>query len=524
MLPLGLFWLPGMGLGWGGPSAILGPGMVVGMQVARKSVEADERSFRAAVLLIFAITILRLVWIASGVAELYPDEAQYWVWSLHPAWGYYSKPPVVAWLIAFTTSMVGSNNELAVRVAAPLLHFGTALMVHAVARRLYDARVAFWSAIAYATLPGVWVSSIIMSTDAPLLFCWVIALYAFVRAREPGGGRWWAAVGLAAGAGLLSKYAMAYWLISALLFLVVYRDERRHLRGFATATGLALLVYAPNFVWNFDHGFVSYRHTEANAGFSGPLFHPNSFLEFFGSQFGVFGPIFFAALIACACLGRRMLRERREAMLAMFALPTLAMMLVVSFLSRAQPNWSAPTYVSAVILVVWMLLTQGRRVLIVGSIALHVVAAIVAVELRPVSHALGYDLPGKYDPLHRLNGWRILGTSVGRMMIEYPGLRLLADDRELMAALIYYIPQHPLDGLKWNAMGGIHDQFDLEAHPEQMIGKDFLLVSYRNNIDDIVSRFADVGPVQSITVMLGGGMSRNYQVRFLHDFKGYPAP
>jgi hypothetical protein len=219
-----------------------------------------------------------------------------------------------------------------------------------------------------------------------------------------------------------------------------------------------------------------------------------------------------------------MLGQRREAMLAMFALPTLVMMLVVSFISRAQPNWSAPTYVSAIILVVWMLLAWGQRLLILGSIVLHATVAVVAVELRPVAHVFHYDLPGKYDPLHRLNGWRTLGMTVGRMLIEQPGMLLLADDRELMAALIYYIPQHPLDGLKWNAMGGIHDQFDLEAHPEQMIGKDFLLVSYRNNIDDIVSRFADVGPVQTITVFLGGGMVRTYQVRLLHSFKGYPAP
>jgi 4-amino-4-deoxy-L-arabinose transferase-like glycosyltransferase len=498
--------------------------MVVGTQAARKPTEADERSFRAAVFLIFAITVLRLLWLASGATELYPDEAQYWVWSLHPAWGYYSKPPVVAWLIAATTALAGSNNELAVRLAAPLLQFGTALMVYALAQRLYDARIAFWSSLAYATLPGVWVSAVIISTDAPLLFCWSIALYAFVRAREPGGGRWWIAVGVAAGIGLLSKYAMAYWLISGLLFLMIYRDERRHLRGYAAATLLALAVYAPNFAWNALNGFVSYHHTEANAAFGGTLFHPSSFLAFFGSQFGVFGPVFFAALILCAGLGARTLKGRNEAMLAMFALPTLVMMLVVSFLSRAQPNWSAPTYVSAVILVVWMMLVEGQRLLVLGSILFNVAAVTTLAELRPVSRALGYDLPGKYDPLHRLNGWRSLGLTVGRMLLENPGTLLLADDRELMASLIYYVPQHPLDGLKWNAMGGIHDQFDLEAHPESMIGKDFLLVSYRNSVDDVVSRFAEVGPEQHITVSLGGGVLRTYQVRLLHGFKGYPAP
>ena len=190
--------------------------MAIGTPTKQLIRTEDERSFRTAIFVIFALTLVRLVWIAAGTTDLYPDEAQYWLWSLTPDWGYYSKPPVVAWLIAATTALAGNDNEIAVRLSAPLLHFGTALMVYAVAQRLYDTRAAFWSSIAYATLPGVWVSSIIISTDAPLLFCWSIALYAFVRAREPGGERWWLAVGAAAGAGLLAKYAMAYWLLSAL--------------------------------------------------------------------------------------------------------------------------------------------------------------------------------------------------------------------------------------------------------------------------------------------------------------------
>jgi 4-amino-4-deoxy-L-arabinose transferase-like glycosyltransferase len=505
--------------------------MVVGSQVRKTNAAEAERSFRATIFIVFALTVVRLLWIASGATDLYPDEAQYWLWSLTPDWGYYSKPPVVAWLIAATTHLTGNDNELSVRLAAPLLHFGTAIMIYQLAQRLYDARIAFWSSLAYATLPGVWVSAVIMSTDAPLLFCWSVALYAFVRAREPvgessRGERWWWLVGIASGFGLLSKYAMAYWMISALLFLLVYRDERRHLPRFAMA--VALLIYSPNFFWNWQHDFVSYRHTEANAALRGPLFHPDKFLAFFGSQFGVFGPLLFGALILIVLLARRTLKEHREAMLAFFALPTLAMMLVVSFLSRAEPNWSAPTYLSATVLVVAFLLAEMPRILVWGSVALHVAAAVAITEAKPLTHLVGYDLPGKYDPLHRLKGWRQLGTTVGHMLADNPGTHLMTDDRELMAALIYYVQPHPLDSLKWNGAGGVHDQFDLTAEPGKFIGQNFLLVSYRNYVDDIVGRFATSGPIERITIFLGPPirasgepLTRIYQVRLLGDFKGY---
>src|SRR5262249_7776629 len=102
---------------------------------------------------VLAITLLRLLWLALQPADLYPDEAQCWFWAQPPALGYYSKPPLVAWLIALTTALFG-ESEFAIRLSAPLLHAGTAVLVYAIGARLYDNRVGLWSALAYASLPG----------------------------------------------------------------------------------------------------------------------------------------------------------------------------------------------------------------------------------------------------------------------------------------------------------------------------------------------------------------------------------
>ena len=495
---------------------------VSGGGLTREAAAEEERSWRIALWVVLLVTLARLGWLGVGRADLYPDEAQYWLWSLHPAWGYYSKPPMVAWLIGLTTALFG-DNEAAIRIAAPLLHFATALVLYHVARRLYDARVALWSAVAYATLPGVSASAAIMSTDAPLLFCWAVALYAFIRAREPGGGRWWLMAGAAAGLGLLSKYAMAYWLLSALLFLLLFRDERRHLKRFFGAVLLALVIYAPNFAWNAANGFVSYLHTRDNADLAGALFHPAMFLRFLGAQFGVFGPIFFAGLLALVALTPRALAERRAALLACFALPTLAMMLVVSFLSRAQPNWSAPTYVSAVVLVVAWLLQRRRVRLVAAAVALDIAIAVIAFSAHDVAPVFGATLPLRYDPLHRLRGWKTLGRSVGELLARHPGTLLMSDDREVMAALVYYVRPHPFDALKWNGEGGIHDEFDLTATPSRDIGRDFMLVAKSpENVQRIFSRFKSVDPVvQDIIIPLDRRTLRSYRIFWLHDFEGY---
>lgn len=493
------------------------------MAVVQRSVpemSADERALRRTLLVLLAVTVARLVWLRVGGLDLYPDEAQYWLWSLTPDWGYFSKPPLIAWVIRVTTLLAG-DDETGIRLASPLLHFGTALVMFFTARRLYDARVASWSAIAYVTLPGVSASSLLISTDVPLLFCWAVALHAFVRAREPKAARWWIAVGVAAGVGLLAKYAMAYWLLSALLFLIVVKDERRHLPRFLVATTIALVIYAPNFLWNLGHGFVSYRHTEANAGISGFALHPGAFAEFLGSQFGVFGPVFFATLLVIVALLRRALRDPRAQLLAVFALPTLAMMMAVSLLSRAHPNWSAPTYISATILVVAFLIEHGRSVLVLGSVILHVAGMVILLPARDIAHVVGWNMPGRLDPLHRLRGWALLGNSVSAVLRQQPDAAVVSDNREVLAALSYYMAPRPFPVLKWNPGGAVHDQFDIADDARTHVGENFLYVGPRHEVGNLADYFARVSSVGRITIPLGGTTTREFLVVRLEGFKGY---
>jgi 4-amino-4-deoxy-L-arabinose transferase-like glycosyltransferase len=475
---------------------------------------------RWALAVVAALTAVRIVWLATTSAGLYPDEAQYWFWAQDPAWGYYSKPPLVAWLIWLTTAAFG-DGEFAIRLAAPLLHAAAAGFVYAIAARLHDRRIGFWAALAYATLPGVSLSAFINSTDAVLLPCWAAALYAFIRAREPGDGRgrWWLAVGIAAGLGLLAKYAMAYWLLSALGLVLLVPRERRHLRPLLGAAAIALLIYLPNLWWNWSHGFVSYLHVRDNAELSRHLLHPGAFLEFVGSQAGVIGPLFFAALIAVVARPRA-LAEPRARLLAFFSLPTLAMMLIVSLLSRAQPNWAAPAYVSAIVLAVAWLLDRGWRRFVTMSVGLNLAAAVLLLGATDALAAAGVAVPAKYDPLHRLRGWRELGTQVGALLAAHPGLTLLADDRELLASLVYYVRPHPLGAVEWNPIPGVTDQWRLVNNIGNHQSEDFLAVTM-NGLEELMRpEFAELVSLTTIATASGHGAGRSYKVYIARGFHG----
>ena len=59
---------------------------------------------------------------------LHFDEAQYWDWSQYLDCVYFSKPPLLAFLIRVVTELCG-NGENCIRSLSPFLHFLTSLII-----------------------------------------------------------------------------------------------------------------------------------------------------------------------------------------------------------------------------------------------------------------------------------------------------------------------------------------------------------------------------------------------------------
>ena len=109
-----------------------------------------------AIVLVVLLT-LRTAGILLTPLNLGPDEAQYWRWGQTFEWGYYSKPPLVAWLIRLSTEIFG-DTAFGVRFFAPLIHAAIAWMIFATGRTLFDGRTGFWAALVYLAAPGVTVN------------------------------------------------------------------------------------------------------------------------------------------------------------------------------------------------------------------------------------------------------------------------------------------------------------------------------------------------------------------------------
>jgi Dolichyl-phosphate-mannose-protein mannosyltransferase len=115
------------------------------------SAEIRAPSFALCVGIAALITLVRLIGQHFSIVDLYFDESQYWAWAEQPAFSYFSKPPLIAWIIAAAERVCGST-EACIRAPSPIFYFGTSLLIYALGNTLYDRRVAFWAALVLVRL------------------------------------------------------------------------------------------------------------------------------------------------------------------------------------------------------------------------------------------------------------------------------------------------------------------------------------------------------------------------------------
>lgn len=168
-------------------------------------------------LFIIGITLYRLLMLWQSDLSLFVDEAQYWVWSKKLTWGYYSKPPMIAWVIATTRWLLG-DNPFAIRCSSPILYSLSALYMYQLVSRIENTRSALWSGILIITMPGIIAGSTVISTDAPLCFLWALSLLIFHIAYKQSKLLPWISCGVLWGLGLLSKYSFLFLIIGFYLY------------------------------------------------------------------------------------------------------------------------------------------------------------------------------------------------------------------------------------------------------------------------------------------------------------------
>ncbi len=210
-------------------------------------------------LLGFSALLLLVHFLIGNGYGFHRDELQFLSDARHLDWGYVAYPPLTALCGRAAIALFGISPQV-LRLPAAVVNGAILVLAGLVARELGGRRAA-QVLTACAIFPLAVAFSSVLQYNTFDLLAWTLMVFFTARALRTGDERNWLGVGFGVGLGVLSKYAIAFPLVSLLLALIVLPSQRRHLRSrwFWWGALLAVLLAAPNLIWLARHGFITIR-------------------------------------------------------------------------------------------------------------------------------------------------------------------------------------------------------------------------------------------------------------------------
>ncbi len=200
---------------------------------------------------------------------IFRDELYYIACAHHLAWGYVDQPPLIA-LITWIELHLTGRSLLSLRFLPMLAGAMTVWLAGKMAAQLGGKRLAqVFAALAMLIAPGflAFFHLLTMNAFEPLL--WTAAAYFVLRIIQTGDQRLWLWFGLIAGIGLENKYTMLFFGFGLFVALLLTRERKAFAKPWIwLAAGIALLIWLPNVVWNFQHHwpFLELMHNVRSSG------------------------------------------------------------------------------------------------------------------------------------------------------------------------------------------------------------------------------------------------------------------
>ncbi len=512
-----------------------------------------------AALLILANAVGHLAYLSVNCPlDLSPDEAHYWDWSRNLDWSYYSKGPLVAYLIRAGCEIAGpasialiGNEMLAVRLPAVLCGSLFLVSLYVLTTQVYRREGLAASVVAVAlTMPLVTAGSILMTIDSPYTCCWGWALVFGHHAVFHRSTWAWLGAGVAVGLGILAKYTMVLWPASLALFLLASPSHRHLLvrRGFWLMVGVAAFCSVPIVIWNINHDWLSIRHVMELAGASrmGADFQWLGPIRYLGVQFAILLGYWFVAW-AIAMFVHRPGREPDPSVRYLWFMSAVVFLVFLAFSFKTgggEANWPATAYISGLVLSAGWIVRQlqrpsqaYRRVAVGGLATICVLGFALTLGLRysellhpALSRCVDGDLRlRRVDPTCRLRGWRTLATEVDRFrdQLHAEGVEpvLAGAGWTLPGEVAFYCRKHPTVHSLGRALGDRHSQYDCwrpnpVSEASHFVGRTFILVGC--GADAVSSMFDEVSEAITVTHSVNGESIARWNICIGRGFKGCP--
>jgi 4-amino-4-deoxy-L-arabinose transferase-like glycosyltransferase len=428
--------------------------------------KVDSKS-SAVWLMLAVVCAVRLIWHANEPIGIVGDEAYYWDWGRKLDWGYFSKPPGIAWLNRLVGELSG-NSAFGIKACAAVLATAGVGFLYMAVKVWAGETIARFIALVAALSPGNWLLGSFLTTDAPLVFFWNLGMWLCARLiqQEQTKRADFFLLWLTLGVGSLFKQMMLMQIL--LLWITAFwmrRDLLKRWELSAASLG-ALLFLVPSLLWNVSNDWITAKHTahhfqSAKAGI-GAIFSR------LGSLYGVTAMLVSpVAFMLCLMAAWRVTAAVRHlpASLRFFwlwgALPFAVCTLMI-VRQEVNPNWPA-VYIAPLVTMAALHFWEKKR--------LWKIAFIVAVSTTALIAILPFFMESFYRRgwiKPQLRGW-VGYDELAKTVQEHrrkDEVIVVVAHRFSASHLAFHLSDQPTVYL-WNDSGEVRSQYDLWTGPPE---------------------------------------------------------
>ena len=435
-----------------------------------------DKSIKFFLIFCFLLLVFKIFAVYRTDLGFHGDEAQYWAWSKDLSWGYFSKPPLIAFLIKIFSTIFG-NSIFAIKLFPVIFYILTSIAVYFLGKIIFDNKIGIISGITFFLLPGVSLSSFLISTDVPLLFFWSLALYfSYKQINEPNIVNA-IFIGISIGFGFLAKYAIVYFFICTIFYAFLDRNFFIHVLKnkslYSLSFTIFLIIAFPNIYWNINNGWLTLGHTLDNVSIGKFGLEPIEFLNFVFAQLLIVGPIF--SLFFLRYYRDFFKLSESFAFLISYSFPILVIVAIESLLVRAHGNWAATSFVSLTILFVSVAHSKSKNFINLNNIVNMAIGTIffylvmIGPNIKVFNQLTGYEDFSKIIIQHS-NRENIKNIVIqDRMLLSLMAYHLKDSDFD------FYTPKNPLSAI------GNHFQINMGLLKNNE--KNFLYIGDQNSLN-----------------------------------------
>ena len=212
--------------------------------------------------LLLLLAIIKLIapfLLQNSFYQPHRDEYLYLAEGHHLAWGYMEVPPLLS-VFAWITNFLG-GSMFWIKIWPDLFGVFTFLLVGRIILSLGGKVFALFLGWLPFMLDGYMRLFFLFMPGFLEVFFWTLIAFSIIRFIQTQQNKWLYLFGIAVGLGMMSKYSVAFYTISILAGILLTGHRKIFInKHFYYASFIALLIFIPNIIWQYEHNFPVITH------------------------------------------------------------------------------------------------------------------------------------------------------------------------------------------------------------------------------------------------------------------------